>query len=96
MTDEAFQQELDALLAEFGQKVRGSREATGLTQEEFARKLSIHRTEISAIERGRREPRLSVLLILAQGLGMEIGELVRNLSVPRTRRIQSTRRQGRD
>ncbi len=92
MADEVFRRELDALLAELGQRVRALREATGLSQEEFAKRIDVHRTEISSIERGRREPRLSVLLILASGLDVEVGELLKGLHAPRTRRIQPTRR----
>jgi transcriptional regulator with XRE-family HTH domain len=88
MANEEFQRELHEQLIEFGGKVRALREATGLAQEDFARAIGLHRTEIGVLECARREPRLSTLLILAEGLGIGLGELGEGLHAPKTRRVQ--------
>jgi len=84
--DDEFKTEMQQLLQGFGRKARAMRESLGVSQEDFAREIGVHRTEIGAIERGAREPRLSMLLVLADGLGVEPGELVDGLSAPVHRR----------
>jgi transcriptional regulator with XRE-family HTH domain len=63
--EQPFQRELRELLLMFGQRARAARGRIDASQEDFARLVGIHRTEVGAIERGQREPRLSTLLILA-------------------------------
>ena len=57
----------------FGKILVTAREESGITQYRLAR-LSIQ--QISQIERGEREPKLSALILLAHALGMEPGTLV--------------------
>jgi transcriptional regulator with XRE-family HTH domain len=45
----------------------------------LAHSSGIHSTSIGRIERGGREPRLTTILKLADGLGVEPGELVNRL-----------------
>jgi transcriptional regulator with XRE-family HTH domain len=52
----------------FGRKVRQVREARGLSQEEVAIAANLHRTEISLLERGGRDPRLSTIVRVARAL----------------------------
>jgi transcriptional regulator with XRE-family HTH domain len=65
----------------FGQRLRDLRAAHGVSQDELARRTGIHPTAIGRFERGDREPRLSSILRLARGLGVEPGELVNGLSL---------------
>lgn len=95
MANEEFQRELHEQLVEFGGKMRALREATGLAQEDFAREIGLHRTEIGVLECARREPRLSTLLILARGLDVEMSELTEGLRAPQTRRVQPPPRRQR-
>ncbi len=63
----------------FGQRVRELRAREGLSQDGLAHTSGIHLTSIGRIERGGREPRLTTILKLAQGLGVEPGELTNGL-----------------
>jgi transcriptional regulator with XRE-family HTH domain len=53
----------------FAVNLRRAREAAGISQEELAERCEVHRTEISLLERGGREPRLGTLVKLATALG---------------------------
>ena len=64
----------------FGQRVRDLRAREGLSQDGLAHSSGIHLTSIGRIERGGREPRLTTILKLAEGLGVEPGELTDNLA----------------
>ena len=59
-----------------GRNVRRFREAKGLSQEGFAEVSRLHRTYVSGIERGVRNPTLYVLQRLADALGVSVGDLV--------------------
>ncbi|MFN4091444.1 MAG: helix-turn-helix domain-containing protein [Brevundimonas sp.] len=52
------------------------REAKGLSQEELAFQADMHRTYVSGIERGKRNPTVTVLERLARPLGVQAGELL--------------------
>lgn len=60
-----------------GESVRHLRERLGESQETFAERAEVHRTHVGMIENARIEPRLSTLLKLAQALGVELHELLR-------------------
>ncbi|MBC2667340.1 helix-turn-helix transcriptional regulator [Novosphingobium flavum] len=59
-----------------GQNVRALREARGWSQEDYADRAGIHRTYVSDIERGRRNPTITVVEKLAAPLGMSAGALL--------------------
>jgi transcriptional regulator with XRE-family HTH domain len=59
----------------FGRNLRAARLKAGLSQEEVANACGLHRTEISLLERGRRQPRLETLARLADLLGSTLDEL---------------------
>ncbi|KCZ53628.1 hypothetical protein HY29_16615 [Hyphomonas beringensis] len=63
----------------FGKKLRALREEQGWSQEEFADRAGLHRTYVSAVERGVRNPTLSVLERLAKALGVSIEEVFKGL-----------------
>ena len=63
----------------FGKRLRALREDRGWSQEEFADRAGLHRTYVSAVERGVRNPTLSVLERLAKALGVSMTELVQTI-----------------
>jgi transcriptional regulator with XRE-family HTH domain len=60
----------------FGQIVRERRVEAGLSQEALADQAGLHRTFISMIERGTRNPSLEVIRKLARGLRTTAASLV--------------------
>ena len=64
----------------FGQNVRAARRALGWTQEELARQTGLASVQISRIERGKREVRITTLLRLMKALGASADELLEGLS----------------
>jgi transcriptional regulator with XRE-family HTH domain len=52
----------------FAVNLRRARKAAGISQEELAERCELHRTEVSLLERGGREPRLGTLIKLATAL----------------------------
>lgn len=63
----------------FGDRMRELRVREGISQDGLAREADVHPTSIGRLERGGREPRLTTILRLAHGLGVEPGELVNGL-----------------
>ena len=63
----------------FAENLRRTRQEAGLSQERLARAASLHRTEISLLERAEREPRLSTIVRLAAGLGIPAAALLDDL-----------------
>lgn len=59
-----------------GLNVKRLREASGRSQEEFAFDAGMHRTYVSGIERGVRNPTVTVLERLAVALKVTLAELV--------------------
>ena len=61
---------------QFGRNLRAQRIAAGWSQQELSERCALHLTEISRLENGRRDPRLSTIVKLADGLGIAPGELL--------------------
>jgi transcriptional regulator with XRE-family HTH domain len=59
-----------------GRNVRRLRLAKGLSQEAYAFEAGIHRTYVSDIERGARNPTIKVVDQLAKPLGIDPGRLL--------------------
>jgi len=59
-----------------GKNVRSLREERGWSQEEYADRAGIHRTYVSDIERGRRNPTVTVVEKLAAPFGVSPGRLI--------------------
>lgn len=59
-----------------GKNVRRLREAKGWSQEDYADRAGIHRTYVSDIERGRRNPTVTVVEKLAGPLDVKPGRLL--------------------
>jgi transcriptional regulator with XRE-family HTH domain len=62
--------------AQFGKNVRDLRMAQGRSQEQFAFDAGIHRTYVSGVERGNRNPSLVLIEKFASGLGVSVGDLL--------------------
>jgi transcriptional regulator with XRE-family HTH domain len=62
----------------FGATVRRFREAQALSQEQLADLIGIHRTYIGGIERGERNPTLTMIERIAAALKLEPSALVRH------------------
>ncbi|MGH2938712.1 MAG: helix-turn-helix domain-containing protein [Solirubrobacterales bacterium] len=60
----------------FGLNLAAERKKAGLSQEDLAFRADLHRTEVSLIERGLREPRLETFLKLSRGLGVQPATLI--------------------
>lgn len=63
------------ILQNFGQQVKKLRLEAGLSQEEFAEKLGIHRTYMSFIERGQRNPSLKMLFKISRAMKIKLPTL---------------------
>lgn len=59
-----------------GRNIRRLRGEHGWSQEAFADEAGIHRTYVSDIERGARNPTVTVVDRLATALGVRAGELL--------------------
>ncbi len=59
----------------FGQRVTTLRKAAGLSQEAFADKCGFARSYMSRIERGRGNPSLDAVEIIAGGLKVPVRDL---------------------
>lgn len=59
-----------------GKNIRRLREEKGWSQEDYADRAGIHRTYVSDIERGRRNPTITVVEKLAQPFGIKAGALL--------------------
>jgi transcriptional regulator with XRE-family HTH domain len=67
-----------AILRAFGHALRSEREARGFSQEELGFRSEVHRTYISELERGLKNPSLTTLHRLATALRTTKTALVRN------------------
>lgn len=59
-----------------GENLRGERERQGLSQEELAFRAELHRTYVSGVERGVRNPTVKIVARLAEALGVEPSALL--------------------
>lgn len=66
----------DPSLARLGDAIRKQRDATGRSQEAISMDAEIHRTYLSQLELGQRNPSYTVLLRLAKALHVRLTELL--------------------
>lgn len=59
-----------------GRNVKQHREAKGLSQEQLAFEADLHRTYVSGVERGIRNPTVLIVPKLANALGVEPSKLL--------------------
>lgn len=69
-----------AILAALGAAIRRRRLQAGLTQAELAGRAGIGRTHLSHIEGGRKNPTVVVLVHVADGLGVDPGDLLAGIT----------------
>jgi transcriptional regulator with XRE-family HTH domain len=69
-----------SVAAQFGANLVRLRKLADLSQDELAVRASLHRTEISQIERGLRLPRIDTLVKLMGALEAEADELLAGIA----------------
>lgn len=67
------------LVNAFARVLTHARTDAALTQEALAERASISPRHVSYLENGDRQPTLTVLLALSEGLGVPISELLRRV-----------------
>lgn len=73
----------------FAINLRKARQKKEISQEELGFRCDLHRTEISLLERGGREPRLGTIMKLASALDSSPNELCRGIRwLPAQNRFQ--------
>lgn len=72
-------------LLEVGLRIREARKRQRLTLDDVARRAGLSKGLLSRIENFRAVPSLPVLAALAQGLGVDMGELLRGIGLPAAR-----------
>lgn len=68
---------MEDISKQFGKKAREIRLKKGLSQGDVARRLNLHRSYVSGIERGVRNPSLKVVQKIAKALEVKVGELLK-------------------
>lgn len=69
-----------SIAARLGANVTRHRKAAGLSQEETAVRASLHRTEVSQVERGLRLCRVDTIAKLAGALEIDAGKLFEGIA----------------
>ncbi len=64
---------------EFGKRVRELRTQRALSQEKFALHIGMDRTYLASVESGKRNISLKNISIIADGFGISLEELFKNL-----------------
>ena len=63
---------------QFGQRARTIRLKQGLSQGDVAKRMNVHRSYISSIERGVRNPSLKVIQRIAKALEVPMEKLIKD------------------
>ena len=67
--------ETQTLLPDLGRALREVRGDRRISQEELGLRTGVHRNYIGGIERGERNPSVTTIATLAEGLDMRLSEL---------------------
>ena len=67
---------LEPLLSTLGQLIKKRRVAQGMSQLKLGDRCGLHRSYISDIERGNRNLTLGAITLVADGLGLQLRELL--------------------
>lgn len=70
----------DVIANQFACNLCRCRQRAGISQEELGLRASLHRTEVSQLERGLRIPRIDTLVKLAASLGAGVEELLEGIA----------------
>ncbi|MBI3583596.1 MAG: helix-turn-helix transcriptional regulator [Nitrospinae bacterium] len=73
---------MDDLRKDVGRRIRSLRQAGGLTQEELGEKAGLNYKFIGELERGRVNVSLDSLGVIAEALGVRIGDLFSKEKIP--------------
>jgi len=65
-------------VGDLGRNLRAARERLGLTQEQVSERSGVQAGEVSRIEHGKRDPKVSTLEKLAAAVEVEPGDLLRS------------------
>ena len=68
------------------------RKDRGWTQAELGERAGLHRSAVTLLESGRREPSLSIIVKIAAALGVPVGSLFPPAAAPPGRRRQRSKR----
>jgi transcriptional regulator with XRE-family HTH domain len=63
-------------VGKLGVNLRSARKKLGLSQEQVAERSGVHATEVSRIEAGKRDPRVTTVERLARAVEVGPGELL--------------------
>lgn len=74
------------MVERFAANLRRARLAKGLTQEGLADASELHRTHISLLEKAKRDPKLTTIAKLADGLDTTPDKLLRGVGADRGER----------
>lgn len=69
----------DVFLKTFGKRLAEIRKDKGITQEQLAELVDVHRTYIGFIEQGKRNPSIGNIHKIALALKIKLSELFRGL-----------------
>jgi transcriptional regulator with XRE-family HTH domain len=69
---------------QFALNLKALRKKACVSQEDLAKRSGVHASEISRLERGDRDPRLTTLVKLADGLGCSVGDLLDRVKITYT------------
>jgi len=68
---------MEKSVKEFGKRVKKIRESKNMSQGDVAKILDVHRTYISSIERGQRNPSLITIGKFAKALKVKADDLIK-------------------
>lgn len=66
----------DPCVGDFGKNLRAARKKLGLTQEQVAERSGVQAGEVSRMERGLRDPKISTAAKLAAAVEVSPGQLL--------------------
>lgn len=69
---------MDNISKQFGKRARVIRLKQGLSQGDVAKRLNVHRSYISGIERGIRNPSLKIIQRIAKALEVPMEKLIKD------------------
>ncbi|MGE4106483.1 MAG: helix-turn-helix domain-containing protein [Bacteriovoracia bacterium] len=64
-------------LLKLGERISLLRRKRGITLEKLAYEMDLSKGNLSDIEKGKKDPRYSTLLAIAEGLNMSVADLLR-------------------